>query len=77
MIPTPPAAPMVAQSEAPVEAPVAVPTNATVSMEVEHTVFPPTPQLDITAAATMMANEEKLSAMDIATEVDGYLADSV
>lgn len=76
MIPTPTVAPIVTQSEALVEAPVAVPTNATVSMEVEHTVHPPTPQLDIDSAAVMIANEEKISQLEIAAEVNGYFVES-
>ena len=76
MIPTPTTAPMVAQSEAPVEAHVAVPTNASVSMEVAHTVPPPPPQLDIDSAAAMLANEEKMSELEIRAEVDGYFVES-
>lgn len=76
MIPTPTAVPVLVQSEAPVEAHVAVPTNAIVSMEVEHTVPPPAPQLDIDSAAAMLANEEKMSELEIRAEVDGYFAES-
>ena len=73
MIPTPPAAPVVAQSEAPV----AVPTNSTVSMEVEHTVPPSAPQLDIKSAAAMIANTEKISEMEIEAELDEFYMASI
>jgi hypothetical protein len=46
-------------------------------MEVEHVVPPPVPQLDIDAASAMIANEEKLTEMEISAEVDGFLADSI
>uniref|UniRef100_A0ACD5WQ77 Uncharacterized protein n=1 Tax=Avena sativa TaxID=4498 RepID=A0ACD5WQ77_AVESA len=71
------AAPVVAQGVAHVAAPSAVPTNATVPMEVEHFVPPPVPQLDITAASAMIANEEKLSELEIAAEIDGFLTESI
>ena len=74
MIPMPTDAPVTAPVVAPVAAPLAVPTNAEVPMEVEHFVPPPVPQLDIAAASTMIENEDKLSEMEIAAEVNGFFA---
>nr|XP_051230024.1 uncharacterized protein LOC127347931 [Lolium perenne] len=77
MIPVPNGAPRMAQVEAPEAALQVVPVNAGVPMEVEHVVPPPVPQLDIDAAAAMIANGEKLTEMEISAEVDGFLADSI
>ncbi|KAK1699112.1 hypothetical protein QYE76_015809 [Lolium multiflorum] len=77
MIPVPNGAPGMAQVEAPEAALQVVPVNAEVPMEVEHVVPPPVPQLDIDAAAAMIANDEKLTEMEISAEVDGFLADSI
>jgi hypothetical protein len=77
MIPVPNGAPRMAQVEAPEAALQVVPVNAGVPMEVEHVVPPPVPQLDIDAAAAMIANDEKLTEMEISAEVDGFLADSI
>ncbi|KAK1698449.1 hypothetical protein QYE76_015146 [Lolium multiflorum] len=77
MIPVPNGAPRMAQVEAPEAALQVVPVNAEVPMEVEHVVPPPVPQLDIDAASAMIANDEKLTEMEISAEVDGFLADSI
>jgi hypothetical protein len=47
-----------------------------VPMEVMHVVPPPVPQLDVVAAAAMIANEEKISEMEISAEVDGFFTES-
>uniref|UniRef100_A0ACD5XMP7 Uncharacterized protein n=1 Tax=Avena sativa TaxID=4498 RepID=A0ACD5XMP7_AVESA len=67
-------APVVAQDVAQVAAPSAVPTNSAVPMEVEHIV--PPPQLDISAASMMIANEEKLNDLEKRAEIDGFFAES-
>ena len=74
--PTSTEAPTTAPTVAPVATPLAVPTNAGVSMEVEHLVPPSVPQLDIAAASMMIANEEKLTDLEISDEVNGFFTES-
>ncbi|KAE8780988.1 hypothetical protein D1007_45791 [Hordeum vulgare] len=76
MIATPPPVPLVATSVVPIAAALAVRNDADVAMEVEHTVAPTGPPLDVDAATKMMTIEEGLTSLEIQAELDGFFAES-
>ncbi|KAE8809186.1 hypothetical protein D1007_14231 [Hordeum vulgare] len=77
MIATPPPSPLVATSVVPIAAALAVSNDADVAMEVEHTVAPTGPPLDVDAATNMMTIEEGLTSLEIQAELDGFFAESI
>ncbi|KAE8774397.1 hypothetical protein D1007_53229 [Hordeum vulgare] len=76
MIPTPPPAPLEATSAVPISAALAVSNDADVAMEVEHTVTPTRPPLDVDTATKMMTIEEGLTSLEIQAELNGFFAES-
>ncbi|KAE8770147.1 hypothetical protein D1007_58151 [Hordeum vulgare] len=65
MILTPPPVPIVATSAVPIAAALAVSNDADVSMEVEHTVAPTVPPLDVDAATKMTSRDEGITSLKI------------
>ncbi|KAE8816967.1 hypothetical protein D1007_05519 [Hordeum vulgare] len=76
MIPTPPPVPIVATSVVPIAAALAVSNDADVAMEVEHTVAPTVPPLDVDAANKMMSIKEGITSLEIQAEVNGFFVKS-
>ena len=65
MIATPPAAPIEATPVVPIAAALAVSTDAHVAMEVDHD-----------AASKIISEEDQLTSMEIAAEVNGFFTES-
>ncbi|KAE8776184.1 hypothetical protein D1007_51221 [Hordeum vulgare] len=76
MISTPPRSPIVATLVVPIAAALAVSNDVGVAMEVEHTVAPTVPPLDVDAATKMMSIEEGITSLEIQAEVNGFFAES-
>ena len=76
MIATPPAAPIEATPVVPIAAALAVSTDAHVAMEVDHMAASAAPPLDIDAASKMISEEDQLTSMEIAAEVNGFFTES-
>ena len=76
MIATPPAAPIEATPMVPIAAALAVSTDAHVAMEVDHMAASAAPPLDIDAASKIISEEDQLTSMEIAAEVNGFFTES-
>nr|XP_040258754.1 uncharacterized protein LOC109776582 [Aegilops tauschii subsp. strangulata] len=76
MIATPPAAPIEATPVVPIAAALAVSTEAHVAMEVDHMAASAAPPLDIDAASKIISEEDQLTSMEIAAEVNGFFTES-
>ena len=76
MIATPRAAPIEATPVVPIAAALAVSTDAHVAMEVDHMAASAAPPLDIDAASKIISEEDQLTSMEIAAEVNGFFTES-
>ncbi|XP_045087287.1 uncharacterized protein [Aegilops tauschii subsp. strangulata] len=60
----------------PIAAALAVSTEAHVAMEVDHVAASAAPPLDIDAASKIISEEDQLTSMEIAAEVNGFFTES-